>query len=396
MKILHVSLLTPQADAHSGAGVVIHEQFQALRRRHDMTLVLLAPTNAAEVQAQNQLREPGLDIHVLRGNIPYPVVRIKRLIQDTIGRARGWPAMGLPNAMDPALPKLVDRLISQGSFDLLQVENLGLSRIPATLRLPTLIIEHEVREQSLKSADGVEDIQAAMWEQADLVQVFTARDAADIKRRAPAVAERVRINPFGVEAPSQDGFQSPAIRQRDTVTFIGNFRHTPNIDAAQWLCQDIFPLIQSRKPNAQLMIVGQHPPPSLRRKASDSITVTGRVPQTQPFLDLTTVTVVPARKGGGMRVKTLQALASGCPVVSTRLGAEGLLGPSSDWPVILADEAGEFADAVVQLLDSPEAAENLGVSALNFIHQNHTWSAYCDRLESNYREITSAHDGGAA
>lgn len=395
MKILHVCLLTPNPDARSGAGVVISGQFQATRDQHDYSLILLAPTSREEAQAQQELRAQGVDVHVLHGRMPRTLVRWKRAVQDAIGRSRGWPAMGAPRVIDPSLVRLVNKLIDRGAYDLIQIENIGLPRLPTDRRLPSLVVEHEVHASDHASGAGGA-AQATLWRQADRLQVYTRRDASAILDQFPEAAGRLRINPFGVSLPQQPALATQPSVKRNTITFVGNFNHTPNVDAAVWLCEKIIPTVHAVAPDATLRIVGQDPPPRVRGYSSATIAVLGRVPAVEPLLAESAVNVVPVRHGGGMRVKTLQALASGRPVVSTRLGVEGLYGEQVDWPVLLADDAAAFTGAIVHLLKHPGEADRLGERGRAFVAEHHTWTAYARRLNAIYDELAGAPIGGAA
>lgn len=391
MKILHVALLTPQPDARSGAGVVLHEQLQALRERHELTMVLLAPDSKQTRHAQLTLKDQGLEVHILRAGLPLPLVHLKRTMQGAVGRARGWPAMGVPGYTDPALIRLVNRLLDQRAFDLVQVENFGLGSLPFERTVPSLVVEHEVLDAGHPGARQQENI----WYEAGLIQVFTQRDADAIARRVPDVQSRIRVNPFGVDLDTTLCTVRDEAEEKHAVTFIGNFNHLPNVDAAQWLCQEVMPGVWKMHPDAVVHLIGQDPPGSIKSLDGDRIRVYGRVESVFPHLARAAVAVVPVRKGGGMRVKTLQAMAAGRPVVTTRLGAEGLIGPEPEWPLVLADQAGDFAGSVCQLLDHPEDARQLGRRARAFVKNHHTWAAYISRLEAVYHELLTARHAGA-
>jgi glycosyltransferase involved in cell wall biosynthesis len=156
------------------------------------------------------------------------------------------------------------------------------------------------------------------------------------------------------------------------------------VDAACWLAREILPLVRSRREGAHLTIVGANPPRAVRVLASDRVTVTGFVPDVDPFLDRAAVVVAPLRTGSGMRVKLLQALARGKAVVTTPLGAEGL---ARDAPVLVAASGPEVAEAIVALLADPERRRALGHRARGYVAEHHAWSGFASRLAAIYREL---------
>jgi glycosyltransferase involved in cell wall biosynthesis len=194
----------------------------------------------------------------------------------------------------------------------------------------------------------------------------------------------VRINPFGIDIPEK---AIPSLEEPGTVVFVGGFNHFPNVDAALWLGNEIVPLLRRLRKGIRLIIVGDNPPAALRAMACDDIMVTGRVPSVKPYLDRAAVVLAPVRRGGGMRVKVLNAMAMGKAVVTTPLGAEGLIGPRNDLPIAIGETAEEIATATTSLLASPEHRRALGIRARAFVTEHHTWSAYAARLEAIYAEL---------
>ena len=142
---------------------------------------------------------------------------------------------------------------------------------------------------------------------------------------------------------------TPGFDSRRDLVFVGSFRHPPNVDAALWLAREIFPLISARLPHARLHLVGADASESITRLASiPGIEVHGHVPDLDALLDQTRISLAPLRYGAGIKGKINQSLSRGLPVVATRCAVEGMfLVDGQD--VLAADEAKDFADAVVRL-----------------------------------------------
>ncbi len=229
--------------------------------------------------------------------------------------------------------------------------------------------------------------QPLIWRRFDRIQVFTTRDAAAIQAIAPEFADRVRVNPFGIELPAEAAAER---EESGTIVFSGGFTHYPNVDAALWLGTEIMPLLRARCPGVRLLIVGSYPPDSVRALASDDIVVTGRVPEIEPFLERASVIVAPVRIGGGMRMKVVQGMAMGKAVVTTPRGAEGLEIVGSKPPLVLARDAEGIVAMIASLLASNDARRALGKRARAFVAQHFSPEAYAQRLEAVYAELQLA------
>jgi glycosyltransferase involved in cell wall biosynthesis len=157
------------------------------------------------------------------------------------------------------------------------------------------------------------------------------------------------------------------------ILFIGGMHWPPNADGVEWFTHQVLPLIRARVPGAHFTAVGKQPPHSLQTEVLDgSIHLPGYVADLQPYWSRSSVFVVPLRAGGGMRVKILDAWASGVPVVSTIVGAEGLACSPGD-NILLADSAEEFAQAVLQLLTDQTLAERLTQAGRATFEQYYNW-----------------------
>jgi glycosyltransferase involved in cell wall biosynthesis len=148
--------------------------------------------------------------------------------------------------------------------------------------------------------------------------------------------------------------QSPApeaapLDGRSGIVFVGSFHHSPNADAAIFLVRRVMPHVWRRQADARVTIVGQDPPAGVEELAGPQVAVTGWVEELVPLLAAARVAVVPVRYGAGLKLKTIEAMAYGLPVVSTELGAEGLHA-ADGVHLLLADEPEEIADRICALL----------------------------------------------
>jgi glycosyltransferase involved in cell wall biosynthesis len=170
------------------------------------------------------------------------------------------------------------------------------------------------------------------------------------------------------------------------ILHIGTMYWPPNIDGVLWFAHEVYPLIRQQRPDVHFDIVGARPPQEIVALGRDSIgiNVTGYVADPTPYLQRSALMVVPLRAGGGMRVKILNAMAQGIPIVSTTLGCEGIeVVPGEN--ILIADTPVDFAAAVLRLLEDPAQAACLGAAGRRLIEQTYDYRVACQPLEEIYK-----------
>jgi glycosyltransferase involved in cell wall biosynthesis len=174
----------------------------------------------------------------------------------------------------------------------------------------------------------------------------------------------------------------------DTMVFNGTLHYRPNLDAAYYLVDEIWPLVEQRCPHARLTIVGRGAEADLRRLRRPNVVVTGEVPDVRPYLERAAVVGVPVRMGGGTRLKVVEALAMGKAMVSTTLGCEGVkaLHRKHLW---IADDAESFASGVAMLFADAAQATALGLAGRALMEEAYSWDMAGTLLEGLYRRIVT-------
>jgi glycosyltransferase involved in cell wall biosynthesis len=153
------------------------------------------------------------------------------------------------------------------------------------------------------------------------------------------------------------------------------------------MIREILPAVQDR--NARITVVGGGPSRAIRLEADSAALpteVTGRVPSTEPYFRRSRLMAVPLRFGGGTRLKILESLARGVPVLSTAVGCEGL-GLRHEHDVVIADDPRGFAEWIDRLLTDDELCTSLARNGRWTVEQRFDWSAIGDRLEEALLEI---------
>lgn len=182
---------------------------------------------------------------------------------------------------------------------------------------------------------------------------------------------RVSVVPNGVDT----SFFVPKQRTEDnhTIVHVGALQ-SANLDGMVYFLSDIWPLIKKKEPQVRLILVGGNIPRSILElgKASSDILITGYVEDVRPYVWTSSVFIVPLRFGGGTKLKVLDALAMGKAIVSTSIGLEGIeVTPGKE--ALQANGAEEFADAVVELVRSPERRSELGEAGRILVENKYDW-----------------------
>ena len=176
-------------------------------------------------------------------------------------------------------------------------------------------------------------------------------------------------------------------RSNNQLIFTGKMDYRPNVDAIEWFVTAILPKIHVQKPDTVLTIVGRNPHARIQPYAEqEAITMTGWVDSVQPYLHSATLFIVPLRMGSGTRLKILEAMAAGCAVIATSVGAAGL-NQAVKQAMRIADNEDEFIQTVVSLLDNTQLRHDLGQQAMRQVQQYYDWSALIPHLLKAYREL---------
>jgi len=192
------------------------------------------------------------------------------------------------------------------------------------------------------------------------LQVLCGPDDEAFVRKCISRTVPLAVIPNGVDL---DFFHPASSREghatEPTVIFCGAMDYNPNIDALRWYFSEIHSGLKKEIPNLNVLIVGKDPGPEVRAYSENpGVTVTGGVPDVRPYYKRAWLQIVPLRIGGGTRLKIVESLGIGTPVVSTRIGAQGLdLQHDSD--ILYADTRSEFIEQTARALRNPELCSTL-------------------------------------
>lgn len=183
------------------------------------------------------------------------------------------------------------------------------------------------------------------------------------------------VIPNGVTIPSKMYDYSVRLDEPGYIIFCGALWTDPNSEGLNWFCKEVWLLIRNKLPDLKLLVVGsgELPQKFAELRNIDSLEFTGRVEDMKPWYNEAAVSVVPLLNGSGTRLKVLEAMGLGVPVVSTKKGAEGI-DYTNGKNILIADTAQEFANTVIQLLNDKEKRISISQSARKLAEEKYDWN----------------------
>jgi glycosyltransferase involved in cell wall biosynthesis len=364
--ILFVTKLLP-TPANGGGKQRTLAMLRRLSTRGDVSLI--AFDDGADRAALDQL---GVEVHAVRWPTDVRTVVAGCLRSGSLSSARFWHR-DLAHAAElvararppdvlvieyPQLAPLVRNVHAPLMVLSLQnVESDLVTSVARTRRMPS-------RALLFAEAAALRRLERVLLRSVDVVSVVSETD----RTRLPPTRARVIVCPNGNEQPEL----LPWAHAEPTAVFVAQLGWMPNVDGALWLGRKVWPLVREARPDARLLLVGRRPAAAVRDLAGPDVEVTGTVLDVQPYLARARCSLAPLRAGGGSRLKILESLAAGRPVVATTVGAEGL-DDLVGHGVVVADDPRAFADAVVALLDDADRAERLGEEGHELVARHYTW-----------------------
>jgi sugar transferase (PEP-CTERM/EpsH1 system associated) len=414
MRILFLAFEVPYPLDRGGRIKTFH-YLEALARNHEVSLVALTRSqDCVEKLEHLRVRLPLADVH----GVPIDLSRFRkaRLALNALWRAEPFVMSLYANAEGK---RLVERLLNDGHVDLVYADHLHMAQYvpirqaqgrPSRTRAVTLLDQHNVESVVLQRFADRQSFWPLRWF-AHREQRKMSRYEAETCRRFDAIwvttevdrelispwllpRQHIEVLPIGVDT----GYFQPVSRKPDphTVISVGTLSWPPNADSVLWFYGEIFSAVRRRVPDTKFVIVGANPPPAIQRLAEDTcVEVTGWVDDIRPTMARSTVMVVPLRGGSGMRVKILNALAMGLPVVSTPVGCEGIaVTPGDD--ILVADDADTFTEQIVALFEDRPLQRRLLENGVRLIQERYSWDAVYRQIESSVAAIWASFHSSRA
>lgn len=398
MKILN---LMPYAPVPPDFGGALREYYllKSLASRHQVTVLTWGDAEQ-ERMFREEFGEQVNEIHMVRPPLKRRFRRLGQLWSLCTGRSHFFE-----HNCGARMQRAIDRLLARERFDAVHCEfsvmaNHRFGDVPLKVT-DTHNVEYENFRRMWEKTDSLvrrwyyrreyrkvygEEIEALRGQ--DMIFCTSPEDRCIISEEVEGVPKVVIPN--GVDT----SFFAPAGEEEPvpcSMVFTGMMAYTPNYDGMAWFLDEVFPLIRREEPRARITIVGKRPPKLLRDRAGEGVEITGYVDDVRPYVHRSQVFVVPLRMGSGTRLKVMEALSMRRPVVSTRIGCEGIEVEDGK-SILVEDNPAEFARAVVRLFRDPVLRGDLTREGAEVVHRKYDWSVVGRRMLEAYDRLAGVRE----
>jgi len=398
MKILFLTNKLPHAEVAGGHRIIYQRIRHLSERGHQVGLLTFLQDEKKE--EIDSLRPLLIGLHTL----PYPERNVfVRAFHDYLSLSR--PAV-FWKSYSAEMMRAVGEVTEQGKYDLIIAEfsEMGqyLHKNPYLSAIHKIISCHrcvtasyekytelgEVRLKlhlkSIPQLRGLRKYEFDMYRSADRIFVLTPQDRFTMQYYAQDLA--VSVVPSGIDVKYLQ--EHPPVPKEPIVLLTGFMDDPANEDGVEWFYHHVWPQLRARHPEVKFYIVGASPSPKIRRLASKDkrIIVTGAVKDLRPYRNRARVFVSPVRLGSGMRLKVLEAMAAGLPVVSTSLGMAGL-DAQTGVNCLVADTPELFTRSVEWLLTDRNLSARMSRNARELVEREYTLEEGLRRFEKTILSV---------
>jgi glycosyltransferase involved in cell wall biosynthesis len=394
MKIL---MLTPYLPYPllSGGQIRTYNLLKKLASKHEITLFALIK-NENEKQYIAELEKYCTKVRVFkRSEKPFTPKNIMKAVFSS------YPFLVTRNHVPETISAIKKELASQ-QYDLIHAETFYMMPHLPKNNIPTILAEQTIEYLGYESyasranplirpflqidIQKIKRWEKHYWRLSDKLIVMSKEDKMFIGQQINN-EQKIEVVANGVDSVWFDQLPRKLANQ-PTVLSVGTFKWLPNVEAVDFLVQKVWPKLTKLVPEARLLIVGNAPTKKVIRygRENPSIKVLGRIADIRTAFKQAHVLVAPVFSGKGTRYKILEAMASGTPVVASRIAVEGLnvkLGEQ----LLASNSAGEMAKAVAKLLSDQKLWQKLSVSGRQFVQQNFDWQSISEKLDMIYQTL---------
>jgi polysaccharide biosynthesis protein PslH len=396
---MHILLLTQVLPFPPDAGpkVKTYNLLQYLARHHDVTLVSLV-RSPAEAERADALRDLCTAVHTVQLDRSR-----RRDLYHFAGSVLSGDSFLMRRDESRELHALLRELTSRQYFDIVHADQLNMAQFAVNLPVGARVIDQHnavwtivqrmAEHSSYAKRLGLElearrlrRYEAQICARFDGMLAVSAPDLDFLELAAHEAG--VTLPPTEIIPIAVDAHGAPPVARTAAPTSIlsmATMFWPPNVDGVLWFAREVYPLVKTAVPEAAFAVVGARPPASVRQlnAVDPSINVTGYVEDPQPYLEAAAALIVPVRAGGGMRVKILEALARGLPIVSTTIGYEGIaLTPGEH--LLVGDTPAAFAEALTAILRDPAFGRRLAAAGRAVAEEVYDWRVVNPQIERLY------------
>lgn len=388
----------------TGAKLRNYHLARVLAQRGDVSLLAFDDHLPLSIESINAFEKIYKQVDAIPRDSAYTFAKVVRGLL-------GTTPLPVLNYTTSPMKRALEHLLSRQGFDIIQFESIHLISYLAIVR------EASVREASKRP------VVVCDWHnvESELMQRYSQREPGHLRRAyasrtarlmseferhalrdfdahiavSERDADRLRaINPdariFVIENGVDTDFYSDLGTNNESlrrIIFVGSMDYHANIDAAVNFAHKVWPQVRARQPKLIFTIVGKDPAPEVRGLAQiPGIEVTGTVDDVRPFYRDASVAVVPLKVGGGSRLKILEAMAAGVPVVSTTLGAEGLEVLHNE-NILIADTSEQLVQAITSVVENKPRRDQLSAAGRELVSRRYDWSSLGTALFGVYEDL---------
>jgi polysaccharide biosynthesis protein PslH len=313
-----------------------------------------------------------------------------------------YPSTYVINGFSGDLSKMITEEIKNGKYDLVQVEHFYMAEPVSRAvngKVPMLLIEHNIEykiyelyakyEKNLfkklfymLDSWRMKRTERKLWGDFDGTIFMSKDDEGEFKCSYPS--KRSYVVPNGVDLE----YYAPAEKSKEgaSLVFLGNFKYQANIDALEYFIREIYNKIVNAQRDTILHVFGDDPLGCSRKFSSNSIKVHGYVEDIRPFMNSNNIFVAPIRAGGGIKLKVLEAMSMGMPVVGTSLAFAGIE-HKDNLNCMVADSPEAFAAKIIELYRDGEMRRAIGKNARELVKRLYNWDVLSARMREIYKDI---------
>ena len=358
------------------------EQIRYLSARHDV--YLLSFMRDWEESGLENLKSICKEVRIVR-------------IREKKAKSYSFVSPGfIKNYYSKKMNLLIQRKIKEVDFDLVQFEYLPMAQYRNGLKVKTILTEHQLGFLCLKKEMELERdffkkillffrynrllrYETNILKKFDRVVFISSHEARYIKDA------NVFISPMGIDTE----YFKPGNNAAEDIDliYIANFDSYQNEDSMIYFSKYIWPLIKKKRPRATFKIIGYNSKKKLGfLEKEDDMEILGYVDDIRDYINKAKVFILPARLGGGMRGKLLEALSMGKSAVSTSIGIEGYRGDILK-AISVADNPEDFTDKTIELLNNEELRKNMGYIARKAIEKEYKWESIFSNMDRLYERL---------
>jgi glycosyltransferase involved in cell wall biosynthesis len=400
-------LIVPKEFPHSkviGGPILVYNRIKYLSRNHQVGLASFM--REEDRQYLSSIKPYLSDLELMP--YPPPRSRFKKISDFLFSEVPPY----MCNTKSPRMRKTIAEMTRRGDYDVVITEYSVMGQYihrnpeinPQTKRVVSChecytIARKKVRDhygvfsrrgfEAMMDLRGLESYEFEMYRQADKVLTLTPEEQVSLLKYDPTLD--IEVVPHGVDIQY---FMPRTEQGRETaVGFLGNYPHDPNRDAVMYFLTEMWGELKRRVLGIKLYVIGRGPTEDVLAAAQEDsdIIVTGQVDDVREYLEKVKVFVAPIRLGKGFRGKILEAMAMGIPVVSTRLGAEGMAVRDGD-NIMLAETPGQFIRSTEELLQDEELHRRVGINGRRLVEENYSWQKGVEILERVLERLVLQED----